>query len=81
MIKNMNEFVTWITSEDVGGKEITAARARRIWKLLSKKLFSEGAQAWLEGGEKLPHGPNFIAHPMLMAMYANGKRQKKGKKK
>ena len=81
MITNMNEFVTWITREDVGGKEITAARARRIWRLLSKKLFEEGAQAWLENGDNTDHGPNFIAHPMLMAMYVNGKRQKKGKKK
>lgn len=79
-MKNMNEFVSWLTSEDVGGREITAARARRIYKLLSKKLFSEGVQAWLENGGK--GGNDFIAHPMLMGMYSNGKRQsKKGKKK
>lgn len=60
-------------------RQLTAAQVNRIFKNLSKLLFNEGSQVWLETGDKEKYGPDFIAHPMIAAAYKNGKRLAKRK--
>lgn len=75
----MNDFVRLLCFSDENGKEITAAQARKVWRILSLELFAEGEQDHHMDINEVWR--DWISHPMLIAMYKNGKRLNRGERR
>lgn len=79
----MNELVRFLCAGDDDMKrQLTPQMVRRMFKNMSILLFKEGWQTWrlaIEAQAPETSGRDYIAHPLLMAMYTNGKRLAKRK--